>query len=116
MQYLLIVFVAHLGFQVRLVNGSSPGEGLVQVSYGGEWGTICDSYWADNDARVVCRQLGYLDGVAQPNSFYGAGEGKMFSVLIEADIVLLALRNTEQHLASTSVQFATPFLSFECVT
>ena len=58
------------------MNGSSPAEGRVEVSYGGEWGTICDSYWADFDARVVCRQLGFLDGVAQPNSYYGPGTGK----------------------------------------
>lgn len=64
---------------MRLVNGSSSAEGRVEVSYGGEWGTICDSYWANNDARVVCRQLGYLDGVAQPNSFYGRGTGCFFS-------------------------------------
>lgn len=63
---------------MRLVNGSSSAEGRVEVSYGGEWGTICDSYWANNDARVVCRQLGYLDGVAQPNSFYGRGTGWFF--------------------------------------
>lgn len=68
-------FVCILGFQVKLVNGTKPGEGRVMVSYGGVWGTICDSYWADNDARVVCRQLGYLDGVAQSGSYYGSGTG-----------------------------------------
>lgn len=73
------------GFQVRLVKGSTPSEGLVQVSYGGEWGTICDSYWEDKDARVVCRQLGYLDGVAQPNSFYGAGDGPSWLYYVRCD-------------------------------
>ena len=26
----------------------------------GEWGTITDSDWTDNDARVVCRKLGHF--------------------------------------------------------
>ena len=45
---------------VRLAGGSLSNEGRVDICQSGEWKTVCDNNWSDNEARVVCRQLGYL--------------------------------------------------------
>ena len=45
---------------VRLVDGSSAYEGRVEVCHSEQWGTICNRYWDNIDAMVVCRQLGFI--------------------------------------------------------
>ena len=59
-----IVFLCHIALSVRLQGPSSAsGSGRVEVFHKGEWGTICDDSWSLNDAKVVCRELGYLYAV-----------------------------------------------------
>ena len=48
--------------QLRLVGGSSPLEGRVEICIGGVWGTVTDENWGGPEAKVACRQLGYIDG------------------------------------------------------
>ena len=50
---------------VRLVNGTSAHEGRLEVLYAGEWGTVCEPNfltWREEEASVICRQLGYPEG------------------------------------------------------
>ena len=45
--------------EVRLVNGMDNTLGRVEVCINNAWGTVCNSRFGTNDARVICRQLGF---------------------------------------------------------
>jgi hypothetical protein len=42
---------------LRLQGGSHPMEGRVEVKVQGQWSTICDDNWDNQDATTVCRML-----------------------------------------------------------
>ena len=46
--------------EVRLADGT-PTLGRVEICVSGVWGTVCDNFWGDDNARVVCRTLGLVD-------------------------------------------------------
>ena len=96
----MLLLLKHQGCtegDVRLLEGSTSLEGRVEVCRSNAWGTVCHSGWTVEDARVVCRQLGYsvvgtscyaiyvsigdhkfphcAGAIARTGSFYGPGTG-----------------------------------------
>nr|XP_054772374.1 deleted in malignant brain tumors 1 protein-like [Lytechinus pictus] len=83
--------VTCISLPVRLVDGNATNEGRVEVYYLNSWGTICDDSWDIDDARVVCRMLGYT-GVSSALVRFGEATG---------DIILndVECYGSETHLA-----------------
>jgi len=59
-------FFTHIN-KVSLVGGFYPGEGNVMI----RGKPVCDDFWDDDDATVVCRMLGFSSGYAVKGSAYG---------------------------------------------
>jgi deleted-in-malignant-brain-tumors protein 1 len=51
------------GFNLSLVNGVTPNQGLVMVNYSRVMGGVCGDGWSLANSRVVCKQLGYHDSL-----------------------------------------------------
>ncbi|XP_032869684.1 deleted in malignant brain tumors 1 protein-like [Amblyraja radiata] len=79
--------------KLRLVNGSSPCAGRVEVHYKGNWGTVADSSWDLQDAAVVCRELGCGAATGAPGgAHFGPGSGRIETWNVECTGNEAALR------------------------
>ncbi|XP_077681758.1 scavenger receptor cysteine-rich type 1 protein M130-like [Eretmochelys imbricata] len=62
--------------ELRLVNGSSPCAGRVEVKHQDRWGTACGGNWNMKGAVVVCKQLGCGSALKALNKApFGKGSG-----------------------------------------
>ena len=66
--------------ELRLVGGSVPSEGRLEIVHENEWGTVCDDEFDARDADVACRQLGYASASEFLGAFrnpFGSGTGRI---------------------------------------
>ena len=68
------------------MDGDVPYEGRVEIYHDGMWGTVCDDGWDQDDAEVVCRQLGY-PGASGAFVFARFGQGTGPIWLDEVDCI-----------------------------
>ncbi|PIK49864.1 putative scavenger receptor cysteine-rich protein type 12 isoform X1 [Apostichopus japonicus] len=101
MEFLIFLLISTFGIcsgldidGVRLVEGKDVTSGRVEVSVNGEWGTVCDDQWDDDDAEVVCRYLGYAGAMAARGlAFYGQGTGSILLDDVQCDGTELSLND-----------------------
>ena len=55
------------------MKSNTPLTGRVEMFYSGQWGTVCSDSWDINDAKVVCKQLGFPKA---SQAFGGASHGQ----------------------------------------
>ena len=67
-QLFVIIFIdsklpalACMDYDIVLFGGTTDSEGQIGVCINNTYATICDDFWDERDAQVVCRQIG-LDG------------------------------------------------------
>ncbi|VDI08633.1 Hypothetical predicted protein, partial [Mytilus galloprovincialis] len=64
---------------LRLVGGTTPSSGRLEINYQGTWGTVCDDLFDNYAAQVVCRELGlpWQGAQVRPKAYFGAGTGQI---------------------------------------
>ncbi|XP_053506245.1 scavenger receptor cysteine-rich type 1 protein M130-like [Ictalurus furcatus] len=64
----------------RLTAGPHRCSGRVEVLHGGSWSTVCDADFDQQDAEVVCRELGCgIPVEVLGSAAFGRGEGQVWT-------------------------------------
>ncbi|XP_077637949.1 scavenger receptor class A member 5 [Lonchura striata] len=64
---------------VRLMNGSGPHEGRLEIFHQRRWGSVCDDGWDGRDGDVACRALGFRGAAAVFRmARFGQGSGQIW--------------------------------------
>ena len=62
-----------------MVDGPSFLRGRLEIYYLGTWGTVCDDYFTNEAADVVCRQIGVnMGGHFFSSNPYPEGRGEIW--------------------------------------
>ncbi|XP_077863274.1 uncharacterized protein LOC144346275 [Saccoglossus kowalevskii] len=92
------ISVVHAQVDVRLFGGHTPFEGRVEIRKdNGEWGLICamkSQTWDSIEARVVCKQLGFVGVMwTWSNSEYGVSNLPVNVCDISCDVSATSLND-----------------------
>ena len=92
---LSLYHIACNDWDIRLVNGPTSLEGRVEVCFNNTYGSVCHDLWNENDARVVCRQLGFSseNSSVLRNAFYNSSSGPIYLDNVQCEGDEDSLRN-----------------------
>ena len=67
------MYTANFTYEYRLVNGSTPYNGRLEIRRDdGPWGTVRSCTWYSIQTAVACSQLGFSRSALPPSIIYGA--------------------------------------------
>ncbi|XP_025102846.1 uncharacterized protein LOC112569301 [Pomacea canaliculata] len=79
--FLLLMPYVDAQLKSRLVNGTAPWNGRLEILYNGTWGTVCDDAFGKEEAQVACRMLGFVRSQALVVTSFMYGEGSGLIIL-----------------------------------